>query len=116
MRILIATLHRNVIGGTEKYLQTLLSGIRQRGHEVALAYEERVNPAGETIDSGMEPLPAWCLAELGLERLLLQMSLWKPDIVYNHGLQSGDLENALLEKFPTVLFAHNYYGVCATGS
>src|SRR5579864_4257843 len=28
----------------------------------------------------------------------------------------GDLEDALLSRYPTVLFAHNYYGTCMTGT
>lgn len=116
MRILIATLHRNIIGGTEKYLHTLIDGLSKRDHELGLVYEEQFDPQQETIDSADLSLPAWRLGELGLEELMRRTSRWEPDIVYSHGLSSGDLEDALLSKFPTVLFAHNYYGVCATGS
>jgi glycosyltransferase involved in cell wall biosynthesis len=35
--------------------------------------------------------------------------------VFVHGLRSTDLEEALLRSFPAVLFAHGYYGTCATG-
>jgi hypothetical protein len=57
MRILIANVNRNLVGGVEKYLQTLIPGLLARGHETALLHEngydadtERVDPAG---------LPVW---------------------------------------------------------
>jgi glycosyltransferase involved in cell wall biosynthesis len=37
-------------------------------------------------------------------------------VVYVHGLESPSLEAQLLDRWPGVLFAHNYYGTCATGT
>ena len=115
MRILIATRHRNMVGGTEKYLQALLPGFVRREHEVALAYETAFDPKRESIDSAAPPLDAWCLADLGPEVWLNSIASWKPDVVYSQGLDSAGLQRVLLDKYPTVLYAHNYYGTCATG-
>jgi glycosyltransferase involved in cell wall biosynthesis len=116
MRILISTWQRNLVGGTEKYLQALLPALMNRGHEVRLVYEEPVNLAKETIDAANSGLVAYCLKELGLDALMRSVAQWKPDIVYSQGLDNADLEDALLDNFPTVLFAHNYYGTCGTGT
>jgi glycosyltransferase involved in cell wall biosynthesis len=116
MRILIATWHRNLAGGTEKYVQSLLPALASRGHEVGLIYERPVNPAQETIDRAGADLATWSLADLGLEALMRSVAQWRPDIVYSQGLEDAGLEAALLDNYPVVLFAHGYYGTCATGS
>jgi glycosyltransferase involved in cell wall biosynthesis len=116
MRIVISTLNRNLIGGTEKYLQTLIPGLLGRGHEVGLIYEERFNDGWETIDSRECSLETWCLADLGPAAVLHQVSKWKPDIIYNQGLKDGAFEDGLVTRFPSLLFAHNYYGTCVTGT
>jgi glycosyltransferase involved in cell wall biosynthesis len=115
MRILIATCQRNLVGGVEKYLRELLPELVQRGHDVSLAYERPSRQELETIDPSELSLAVWCLAELGREALLGSVARWNPDLVYSHGLEAGDLQQALLNAYPTVLFAHNYYGTCATG-
>lgn len=116
MRILIATFHRNVIGGTEKYLQALIPGLIDRGHQVGFLYEKPFDPARESIISPDHPVATYCLAEDGLSSVVRSVSEWKPDVVYNQGLQATDLEDTLLHTYPTVLFAHGYYGTCATGN
>ena len=116
MRILISTFHRNVIGGTEKYLQALIPGLIHRGHQVAFLYELPFDTTRESIIPAELPMATYCLAEEGLSSVLRSVSGWKPDVVYNQGLQAGDLEDTLLGTYPTVLFAHGYYGTCATGN
>jgi glycosyltransferase involved in cell wall biosynthesis len=116
VRVLITTFHRNVIGGTEKYLQALIPGLIHRGHQVALVCEKPFDPARESITPSEHPVAAFCLEEEGLTPVLGSVSVWKPDVVYNQGLQAGDLEGALLTAYPTVLFAHGYYGTCGTGN
>jgi glycosyltransferase involved in cell wall biosynthesis len=116
MRILIATWHRNLVGGTEKYVHSLLPALVNRGHEVSLIHEVPVDHTLETIDLSDSALVTWCLEELGLEALMRAVAQWKPDIVYSQGLGDAELDDALLDNYPTALFAHAYYGTCATGS
>lgn len=116
MRILIATWHRNLVGGTEKYLQALLPGLLQRGHEVSLCYEQPCDETQETIDAPDMRLHTWSLAGQDVQTILDSLSRWTPDIVYLHGLESAELEGALIAKYATALFAHNYYGTCGTGT
>jgi glycosyltransferase involved in cell wall biosynthesis len=115
MRILIATSHRNVIGGVEKYLQAVLPFLVHRGHHIALVYENRADAAQELIDSPQFEIMAESLAEAGAERTLRFIGQWKPDVVYSHGLETVDFQSALLNAYPNVLYAHNYIGTCATG-
>ena len=116
MRILIANWSRNVSGGCEKYLQVLIPALLAHGHEVGMLYELPVHHENETVDASEPGLQAWGVRELGFETAMRSVERWQPDVVYAHGLESGELEEALYRNYPTVLFAHNYYGTCGTGS
>jgi glycosyltransferase involved in cell wall biosynthesis len=118
MRILIASAHRNLIGGVEKYLQALIPGLLDRGHDVGFLYEYPADPAKEQVHPPATPLRTWCVAELGVPAVLNSVAQWRPDIVYCHGLdgaESVSLESALLDRYPGVLYVHNYDRTCATG-
>ena len=115
MRILIANWSRNVSGGCEKYLQALLPGLMGGGHQVAMLYEQPFNPELESVLAS-ERVPAWGVSEMGFEGAMRSVATWEPDVVYAHGLESGEVEQGLYLQYPTVLFAHNYYGTCGTGS
>jgi glycosyltransferase involved in cell wall biosynthesis len=116
MRILIATTHRNLVGGIERYVQRLIPALRAGGHNVALLYEDPFDPAAATIDSLEPDLPAWCHNTRSYGDKMAAISEWGPDLVYSQGLQDNDLEEALLDRYPTILYAHNYYGTCLSGA
>ncbi len=115
MRILIATSHRNLVGGVEKYLQDILPRLVERGHQLALLYEFAFDTAAEPIDAPQLDLPFCGTEESGLAAGLSFVRDWKPDVVYSQGLEAADLQSALLNEYPTVLYAHNYVGTCASG-
>jgi glycosyltransferase involved in cell wall biosynthesis len=110
MRILVATTHRAIVGGVETYLRDLLPHLRRLGHAVALLSEQVAHPSQPAI--GSVDVPLWRLDEdgFGFARR------WRPDVCYLHGLSEPTREEALLERFPTVLFAHNYAGTCVSGT
>jgi len=114
MRILIATSHRNISGGVEKYLQQILPSLAARGHQLALLYEYRFNPTAERVDVELD-LPSCGTQESGEAAGLSFVRQWKPDVVYSQGLESAHLQSALLNEYPTVLYAHNYVGTCISG-
>jgi glycosyltransferase involved in cell wall biosynthesis len=115
MRILIATSHRNLVGGVEKYLQQILPSLALRGHQLALLYEYRFDPEKERVDPLSLAIPCLGTAEAGFDRGLRFVRDWNPDVVYSQGLESADLQTALLNEYPTVFYAHNYVGTCASG-
>ena len=115
MRILIATSHRSLVGGVEKYLQQILPRLAQRGHQLALLYEYRFDPQSERIDGKDLDLACIGTEESGSEAGLRFVRAWKPNVVYSQGLESADLQSALLDEYPTVFYAHNYVGTCASG-
>ena len=114
MRILIATWHRHIVGGAEAYLQTIIPALLKRGHELALVHGYKAEADREVIDSAQDRLPRWCCQEVGLEASLRRLDKWKPDVVYMHTVESPILESALVNAYPSVLFAHGYNGTCAT--
>jgi glycosyltransferase involved in cell wall biosynthesis len=114
MRILIATTYRNLIGGVERYLEVLIPGLLERGHEVGLLYEHYWDAPAETIDANSH-VPAWCGSGENHEEVLRKVSEWRPEIVYSQGLEDGDLEGSLLQNYHAALYAHNYIGTCISG-
>jgi glycosyltransferase involved in cell wall biosynthesis len=115
VRILIATYSRQLLGGVEKYLQSLIPNLQSRGHSVGLLYEYPSNAREEGIESEASNLSSWCSMELGVDTVLRSLQAWAPDVVYVHGLDDGALELSLLDAYPSALFAHTYYGTCVSG-
>jgi glycosyltransferase involved in cell wall biosynthesis len=115
VRILIATSNRILVGGVEKYLQSVIPGLIDRGHSVGLLYEYPSNASKPGIDSQAGQVSSWCLQELGADALLRSLQAWAPDVVYSHGLDDSNLERRLLDSYPMALYAHTYYGTCVSG-
>lgn len=105
MKILIATAHRSIVGGVETYLRAVLPLLRDRGHDLALLCE--LQASGAAIDDDCPGLPILTPADMASQR---------PDVCLSHGLSDPGLEADLVERFPTVLYAHNYHGTCASGT
>lgn len=115
MRIAVANWSRREVGGAERYLSRVIPALGALGHEIAFFHEFDA-PA----DRDPLPLPPgapdWCVAEMGREGALTALREWEPDLVYTHLVQDPELEAALVEMAPTVLFAHGYSGTCISGS
>src|SRR5258708_5507160 len=114
MRILVATANRFLMGGADHYVHSLLPALAARGHQLALIYEVSVEPGVATVDETVPGIPAWPAGGAQRDSALRAVTAWGPDVVYSHGLADGGLEDALTRRYSTVLFAHNYYGTCAT--
>ncbi len=115
MRILIATPHRNVVGGAEKYLQSVVPALISRGHSLALFHEYPFDEPKESVDGPSAGLAAWHPADAEDETIFRSVDQWAPDVVYSQGLDDSRLEHALLNRYPTVLYAHTYHGTCISG-
>jgi glycosyltransferase involved in cell wall biosynthesis len=115
LRLLIATPHRNVVAGVERYLQVTIPALAIRGHEISLLCENRFDVNLEAIDPAELHLASCSVAEAGVDAAVRFAADWKPDLIYSHGLESTALQSALMNAHPSVLYAHNYFGTCATG-
>jgi len=113
-RILLVARHRAVVGGVESHLRTLLPLLQARGLAPGLLFEHDAAPGQTRIDEGLG-IPVWNAAGLGREGVLRAVAEWGPGRVYQHGVQDLDLEEALLERYPALLFLHAYYGTCISG-
>ncbi|WP_375770744.1 glycosyltransferase family 4 protein [Archangium gephyra] len=113
-RILLVARHRAVVGGVESHLRTLLPLLQARGFSPGLLFEHDAAPGQTCIDEGLG-IPVWNAAELGRGGVLQAVAAWGPGRVYQHGVQDLDLEEALLERYPALLFLHAYYGTCISG-
>lgn len=115
LRIAILNWSNRRFGGTGTYLSTLMPALRTAGHDIALWHE-----VDRPSDHGALPVPAtapvWSVSTLGLQRALDALRAWRPDLLYAHGLLDPAVEARALEVAPAVLFAHDYYGTCISGS
>lgn len=116
MRILIATHHLSVVGGVETYLKTILKAMQAHGHELSLLHDTQPVAGRETILDEKSGVSTWCTAGFRDAELLQQIKSWRPDVVYAHSLSSPRFEGELADRWPTVLFAHAYYGTCLSGT
>jgi len=116
MRILFAGANRAIEGGAESYQRAVIPALGGQGHAVGLLYEHRVAEGRASVDGDVDTVPSWGTAELGTDVALAHATAWRPDVVYVHGLASPALEARLLDRWPSVLFAHDYYGTCETGT
>jgi len=116
MRVLISTHSRDVVGGAETYVKSVLPMLAARGHQVALMHEIEARPGGRLIDEGAA-LDARISVEAatGAARALEEARAFRPDLVYQQGVAGLALEAALLELAPAILFAHGYHGTCISG-
>ncbi|OJT21806.1 hypothetical protein BO221_23830 [Archangium sp. Cb G35] len=114
LRLLLVARHRAVVGGVESHLRTLLPLLQARGHSVALLVEHDAAPGQARLDEGLG-IPVWRPAALGRQGALEAVAAWRPERVYQHGVQDLRLEEALLERYPALLFLHAYYGTCISG-
>ena len=85
MRLLIVCWHRGLVGGSEHYVRVLIPELLARGHDVGLVYGYEIEAGRPTVDPPATRLPAWCVADLGVDGTLRAIADWKPDVHYSHG-------------------------------
>jgi glycosyltransferase involved in cell wall biosynthesis len=115
MRIGVVTWNARKVGGTETYLDRVLPGLHNAGHQVALLSQVD-SPADRTRICLPEGSPFYCVSTAGSGQALDQLHKWRPQLIYLQGLDDSDLEARLSTIAPVVFFAHNYYGTCVDGS
>jgi glycosyltransferase involved in cell wall biosynthesis len=115
MRIAVLYWGRRKIGGTEAYLENIISELVNAGHQLAFWHETDGPSTNEQIRLP-DGVPAWCTDDLGAESALAALRGWSPDIIYTHCLLNPKLEAETFKIAPAVFFAHAYYGTCISGN
>jgi glycosyltransferase involved in cell wall biosynthesis len=113
MRIAVCNTFGRFLGGVESYLGRVIPALAEEGHELAALFE---------LDAPVARLPlpipgrAWFVSKIGGPEALRRLREWRPDIIYAHSMSDADLEQALVEMAPVVLFAHDYSATCISGT
>ncbi|HJZ94721.1 MAG TPA: glycosyltransferase family 4 protein [Gemmataceae bacterium] len=116
IRILVATTHPTIVGGIETYLCELIPALRNRGYQVAILTSTGNCAEGPRLYPPDPEVPSWELAGADPRVVFDAVEAWGPDVAYLHGLEDAADEEALVERFPTVLFAHGHNATCVSGS
>jgi glycosyltransferase involved in cell wall biosynthesis len=116
MRIAIVGSTQAIVGGAEVYQRWVLADLAARGHTLAFAFDYPAKEADRAADLGVDGLVRICIGELGREAFLMELERFAPDLVYLHCTSDAEVDAALARRFRCVIFAHAYYGTCATGT
>jgi glycosyltransferase involved in cell wall biosynthesis len=108
VKVLIATAHGSIVGGAETYLRAVLPQLATE-FDVRCLIEQ---PGDLGILTGRPDTPVW-QTDRGMPS---EVRRWGPDVVYLHGLYDPRTEAELAAEYPTVLYAHSYYGTCVSGT
>jgi glycosyltransferase involved in cell wall biosynthesis len=116
MRIGIFTWTAARLGGTETYLDHIMTELHDRGHEIAFLCETDDGAEDDRIRIP-EGVPVWTASRTGTGAALGSMQAWAPDVIYSHGSAGAPtIEGALPAIAPSVFFAHDYHGTCISGA
>jgi glycosyltransferase involved in cell wall biosynthesis len=113
MRLLIVNHHRTLVGGVETYLSALMPALAAAGHEIFFLHEVGENEPGPPIAL---PPNARSFAATDLSKAFAAIEAWRPDIAYMHAMHNLELQGSVIDRFPSIAFAHGYYGLCISGS
>jgi glycosyltransferase involved in cell wall biosynthesis len=114
MRIAFVNHCRRKVGGAEVYLDSVLTAFARAGHDIAWLYE--TDPPSDRELIGLPPeAHTWSASTLGITTSLHELTDWRPDIIYTHGLLDPGFEAAVIGIARSALYVHNYYGTCISG-
>lgn len=116
MRILIISPRLNIAGGVETYLRAVISELVAAGHEIGILCDDSLTACSDSIVSAHPEVPIWREDSQPATEIFRELNRWNPNVIYAHGACSVNLENLLLNKYPVVLYSHNYYGTCISGT
>ncbi|HEV7744979.1 MAG TPA: glycosyltransferase family 4 protein [Pyrinomonadaceae bacterium] len=115
MRIAILNWSGRKVGGIETYLSALIPALVNAGHEVGFFCE--VDQPVERDQISLPPaVQSWCVSTLGKGPALQALRDWQPDLLYTHKLENPELEAETLTIARAVFFAHDYHGMCISGT
>ncbi len=115
MRVAVASWTARHAGGIESYLAAVMPAMCRAGLDVSFFHEVDAPAQRARIDIGTS-VPVFSVASAGVERAIEQLSAWRPDVVYLHGLHNVNTAHRLLDVAPSVTFVHTYIGTCISGT
>ena len=125
MRIVFASLTKQLVGGTESYLKAALHQFSQK-HEMAFVYAEGSDlfstlsdneiHLGPDSKSKIPNVKAFRVKNSDQHSGIEWVKNWNPDVIVNNGVQRTEFVKSLATKFPTVFFPHDYYATCISGT
>jgi glycosyltransferase involved in cell wall biosynthesis len=115
MRVAVASWTARYVGGIESYLAAVMPAMRRAGLDVSFFHEVDEPAQRGRIDEAAG-VPVFSVATGGVERAIEQLTKWKPDVVYMHGLHDVSTVDRLLGLAPSVAFVHTYTGTCISGT
>jgi glycosyltransferase involved in cell wall biosynthesis len=109
------------LGGIENYTRNLFVELEKQGHSHVLVVAGNVLEGLHSAGRNVYPLPSivdLSLAVSGdLTRKLTEiLDREKPDVAYLHTAMNAAASTLLLERLPSVYFAHNYAAFCPSGA
>ena len=115
MRVAVASWTSRYAGGIESYLGAVMPALRHAGLDVAF-FHEADEPSNRARIDLADGVPAFSVLPGGVDHAVEQLSKWKPDVVYVHGLHDVATADRLLDIAPSVAFVHTYVGTCISGT
>jgi glycosyltransferase involved in cell wall biosynthesis len=115
MRVAVASWTARHAGGIESYLAAVMPAMCRAGLDVSFFHEVEEPPQRARIDMPAG-VPVFSGASAGVDNAIGQLSDWKPDVVYIHGLHDAGTAHRLLDLAPSVTFVHTYIGTCISGT
>ena len=114
MRVAIATWSMRQAGGVEAYVASVSGALAARGHDVSCWYETDEPHDRPRLDFSAS-VQATAL-DADASRARDQLREWQPDILLLNELENPAREAALADIAPAILVAHNYHGICVSGT
>jgi len=113
VKLLVCAGNRQIQGGAETYLKSVLPRFAGAGFRVGFLFEKYA-PDSEAIDQGADIDEVWRLTPENRDDIWRAINAWSPNVIFNNGMYDSSYE-ARLTQFPVVYFAHNYAGTCLSG-
>lgn len=112
MRILIVNDGFRDAGGVQSYLTAVMSGLRQRGHELRILHRDPIVPDPSGL---LGTIPQISASDESLTTVLDTVRAWRPDLAFSHNMSRLEVDRELVDMLPVVKFMHGYFGTCVSG-
>ena len=113
MRILVANDGFGDEGGVQRYLDAVVGGLLERGHDLAIIHRDPVAPPDRA--PALASLPQFSVGAAGLDAAIGATRAWAPDVCFSHNMNVLAIDRRLANVAPIVKFMHGYFGTCVSG-